>query len=66
MTWPLTKFTLSTDKIVHYILDILTTGAAPAQQHLLVHLEELATVDGYNAIFANWGVKLDWMKTVRF
>jgi len=63
---PLTRFAIKTDELIHCILDILANGAAPAQENLLVHLEELATADGYGGIFADWGAKLEWMKTVRF
>jgi hypothetical protein len=55
---PLTKFTLSTDKVIDYVLNILSSGAVAAQQNLLIHLEDLARADGYGGIFADWGVKL--------
>jgi hypothetical protein len=63
---PLTRFNLSTDKMIQYVLDILENGAARSQQNLLIPLEELATVAGYCGVFADWGAKLEWMKTVFF
>jgi hypothetical protein len=63
---PLTRFTLRSDELAQYVLDILQKGNPPAQQNLLIHLEELARADGYAEIFDDWGVKLEWMKTVRF
>jgi hypothetical protein len=63
---PLTRFTLRSDELIHDVLDILKNGATPNLQKLLLHLEELARTDGYGGTFADWGVKLEWMKTVRF
>jgi hypothetical protein len=63
---PLTRFSLRSEELVQYVLDILENGNPAAQQKLLIHLEELASADGYGEIFAGWDMKLEWMKRVRF
>jgi hypothetical protein len=50
---------LRADELVHYVLEILANGAVPAQQKLLIPLEELARADGYGGSFDDWGVKLE-------
>ena len=52
--WPLTRFTLPPEEFVQSVIEILENGNTPAQQKLLIHLEKLATAEGYGEIFAGW------------
>ena len=62
---PIAKLGIVPDDFLSALLEILTSGDIGTQQVLLCHIEKLFRIEGYGAVFDEWGQKLTWMKQYR-